>query len=103
MTDRDARLHQFFGGYFNQDWDIAGAQSWMDVMNRYLKEHPRSQIVRLRGDLDSWLRETASGPNPERGLPAEFGCDYDPRVDRSSDREWVQLLVDFIDDQLSRG
>jgi hypothetical protein len=97
MSEREARLSQFFSGYFNQDWDIGGAKSWIDVVVQYVKESPRAQVLTLRDDLRSWLRETVSG----QGLPAALGCDYDPSPDGIDEREWVRLLADFIDKQIA--
>jgi hypothetical protein len=100
MNDRDARLRQFFGGYFNQDWDIGDLKSWKDVVIQYIRENPRAQVLAVRGDLHSWLEDTASGRNTEEALPPEFGCDYDPTPDNLNDREWVRKIVEFISEQL---
>jgi hypothetical protein len=97
MSERDARLTQFFAGYFNQDWDINGAKSWMDVVAQYVKENSRATVLSVRDDLRSWLGETTSG----QGIPAAFGCDYDPRPDGTDEREWVRLLADFMEKQLT--
>ena len=99
MNTRDARLRQFFSGYFNQDWDIGGATSWTDVVAQFVKENPRPHVVQVQTDLRSWLDETASAP--ETGLPAEFGCDYDPRPNGLAEREWVRLVADSLGKQLT--
>jgi hypothetical protein len=99
MNDRDARLRQFFSGYFNQDWDIGGAKSWTDVVALYVKENARAQVMQAQDDLRSWLEETTS--NPIAGLPSSFGCDYDPRPDGLAEREWVRLVADSLGKQLT--
>jgi hypothetical protein len=59
MNARDARLRQFFGGYFNQDWDIGGARSWTDVVAQYGKENPKREgEPEATGDPDSDRPET---------------------------------------------
>lgn len=99
MNDRDARLRQFFGGYFNQDWDIGGAMSWTDVVAQYVKENTGAQVRQVQEDLHSWLEETAC--SPVAGLPAEFACDYDPRPDGVAERDWVRLVADSLGKQLT--
>jgi CdiI immunity protein len=99
MNDRDARLRQFFGGYFNQDWDIGGGKSWTEVVAQYVKENARARVMQVQDDLRSWLDETAS--NPTAGLPANFGCDYDPRPDGLAVREWVRLVADSLANQIT--
>ena len=96
---RDERLGQFFGGYFNQDWDADGARSWRDVISDFVLRVPREDAIRLASDLRSWLAE--AGDKALENLPASFGCDYDPRPDAKSDRHWVQEMADAIDNHLS--
>ena len=96
MNERDARLQQFFSGYFNQDWDIDGSNSWTDVIVEYVKEIPREKVQLTRSDLRSWLEDPESG----RNLPAFFGCDYNPEPDGMDDRTWVGKIVEFIEREL---
>jgi hypothetical protein len=98
MSDRAARLKLFFGGYFNQDWDAGGAESWKDVAIQYVKENPRERVLTLVDDLRSWSQQSDAG---SADLPAEFGCDYDPRSDGMSDRQWVRQLAELIEKQLT--
>jgi len=80
MSERTHRLFQFFAGYFNQDWDLDDA-SWREVVAQFAKESRRSHALLVLEDLRGWLQKSAAGPDPAHGLPAEFGCDYDPRGD----------------------
>jgi len=96
MNERDARLHQFFAGYFNQDWDLDGATSWPEVVDSYLAQNGSAHASRLRDDLRSWLTD-AKGDC----LPDWFGCDYDPRTDGMDALAWVRALVDYLDTKLA--
>lgn len=96
MNERDARLQQFFSGYFNQDWDVDGANSWTDVIVEYVDQNPRSNVLLVRNDLRSWLVDPESG----RNLPPVFGCDYNPEPDGMDDRTWVRKIVELIERQL---
>lgn len=93
MSERDDRLHQFFAGYFNQDWDISGAANWSDVMDEYLAQNAKDDVIKTRDDLRSWLSESEHA----RQLPAEFGCYYDPGPDGMDARAWVAALADYIE------
>lgn len=96
MNDRDSRLHQFFTGYFNQDWDVDGATSWSDVVDHYLAENGSAHASRLRDDLRSWLSEAG-----ETSLPDAFGCDYDPRTEGMDSVAWVRALADYVHSKLA--
>lgn len=92
MSTRNDRLGQFFGGYFHQDWDIEGATSWRDVIAQYAREVPGPQVQRVCEDLRDWLSETASEGN--ENLPPSFACDYNPRPDGLTERQWVEQIVE---------
>jgi len=91
MSTRNERLEQFFGGYFHQDWDIEGAQSWRDVVKQYSVDAPRAQMLAIRTDLQDWLDESVNDEN--ENLPPSFACDYDARSEGLTEREWVRQIV----------
>ena len=93
MTERDERLAQFFSGYFNQDWDVTGAESWMEVLDEYVSSVSRSAVAGTRDDIREWLLEAGAG----KELPVEFGCDYDPRADGMGELEWAKAVADYLD------
>lgn len=97
MSERDERLHQFFAGYFNQDWDISGATCWSDVLDEYVSQNRRDTVVRTLDDLRSWLSESGT----DERLPAAFGCDYDPGPDGMDERTWVSVVADYIDKKVA--
>lgn len=93
MSDRGDRLHHFFAGYFNQDWDVSGATNWSEVLDEYLSQNARDDIRATRDDLRGWLSETGPGVR----LPEEFGCEYDPGPDGMDDWDWVKAMADYLD------
>jgi len=95
MSTKHSRLEQFFGGYFHQDWDVEGAASWKEVIAQYFSDVPRAQVATLRGDLREWLTETEK--DVSQNLPPSFGCDYEPRLDGLTDRQWVVHIVAELD------
>lgn len=92
---RDDRLAQFFGGHFHQDWDVEGAASWRDVITHYAASVPPPHLTALKEDLVDWLREADNEHSDN--LPPSFGCDYSPRCDGLTEREWVRQLIDEVD------
>lgn len=100
MTDRDVRLQlqQFFGGYFNQDWDAGGATSWAAVVDEYVSDNSVAHVAATRDALRSWLAETSA----DEGLPFEFGCDYDPLPDGMDERTWLHALARYLDEKIVR-
>jgi len=99
MSTRDERLRQFFGGYFNQDWDIEGATSWHDVIVEFVRHVPKTHALLLIEDLRSWVAEaTAKGTS---NLPAAFNCEYDPRPDFGTERQWAGEVAEAMERQLS--
>ncbi len=95
MSYRDKRLRQFFGGYFHQDWDTEGAETWQDVAAQYVERAQRRDVRLTCEDLRGWLEETKAAKPP---LPASFGCDYDPRPDGLDERAWVAALADYLEE-----
>ncbi len=96
MSDRSERLHQFFAGYFNQDWDVNGAANWSEVLDEYIAQNGRDDVLRTRDDLRVWLSETAPGQR----LPGELGCEYDPRLDGMDDWSWARAMAEYLDARL---
>ena len=92
MTARDDRLGQFFGCYFHQDWDVDGATCWQDVVALYARQMPREHLAVLVDDLRSWAADAKLVG--QTNLPPAFGCDYNPRVDGLTERDWVLELAD---------
>ena len=99
MNKRDERLHQFFSGYFHEDWDYEGAKSWKDVVARYVEKNPKEHVLALQNDLRSWLAETTA--YPAAVLPGAFGCVYDPQSDGLREREWVASMADLLGKMLT--
>jgi hypothetical protein len=91
-TARDTRLAQFFSGYFHQDWDLAAANGWKDVIAQFIRDTPRGTAAVIHNDLLAWLNENPRGTN----LPVSFGCEYDPRPDGLDDWHWVKQIAQYL-------
>lgn len=82
-------LWQFFGGYFHQDWDLAGP-GWRDVVAGYIDE-AGPEIVRQTADELAVLLRDVSDEDALRGVVLDgFGCFYLPDPDGVTMRAWLE-------------
>jgi hypothetical protein len=93
-------LRQFFGGYFHQDWDLAGSTS-SDAVRAFLRETPQEDRLKnladsLRGLLDSY----SSDVSLQTYLAGELWCEYVPEGGRT--RAWIRDLANEIDAEVAR-
>jgi hypothetical protein len=93
MNARAERLHQFFGGYFHQDWGADGASSWSDVVDAYLAENTLEDAASLRDALRAWVTDGQLGDLAS--------CDYDPRAEGLTERAWVAMIAEYIDRRIT--
>ena len=89
-------LFQFFAGYFNQDWNAGGEDSWRGVVRHFVKTNSRARVIQVRDELGQW----AASAEPGTDFPPEFGCEYHPRGEGLSDTRWAQEIVALIESQL---
>jgi hypothetical protein len=74
-SERSDRLRQFFAGYFNQDWDISGATRWSEVVDEYLAENPRDDVIRTREGVYPRFLTFSSLRRPFRDGPLVAGAE----------------------------
>jgi hypothetical protein len=89
------RLRQFFGGYFNQDWDLNGP-TWQDVVLVFVKDNSRESALNVLNAIRSWLQSAASNAEIARELQDSFWCEYSAQSDGITDRQWVEQVAEFI-------
>ena len=94
MSERDARLRNFFAAYFNQDWMIEGAATWRDVVRQYLEQNGEADSRLLQAALMQWMDEVEQ--EEVQTLPSSFGCDFDSTFVGLSERQWVgEIAAEF--------
>jgi hypothetical protein len=92
MSNRKQTLRDFFGGYFHQDWDIEGAESWVDVLDQFVRENSPAHVREVGEALRGWV-ESSTEEEISRQLAGELGCNYDPRPDGLAARDWVLGII----------
>ncbi|WP_147290474.1 contact-dependent growth inhibition system immunity protein [Pannonibacter phragmitetus] len=75
MTERFATLEQLLGGYFHQDWDIAG-ETDIDVILAFRQEESAGLVNDLMSEIDLLLQLNASDPSKIDDILASLGCEY---------------------------
>lgn len=88
-------MHQFFGGYFHQDWDMM-ADDWQGIVDNYARDarndppHERRSLIR---DIDE-LRLTHSEAELDAAL-RDAGAYYRP-MPPGTYKEWLGQLVERL-------
>ncbi|WP_130301026.1 MULTISPECIES: contact-dependent growth inhibition system immunity protein [unclassified Duganella] len=90
MNIPDEALHQFFGGYFHQDWQLDDP-TWQDVISRFLSESDPSDSAQVATGIEGLLSNLASDEALCRAVH-ELGCDYWPGS-AAQMRTWLMQLV----------
>jgi hypothetical protein len=100
MTEKTEMLRQFFGGYFNQDWDIVGSTS-ADVLHAYFRdEQSTSALLQLVEALRDLLQAIPEDRELESYLSKQLWCDYMPNS--VSTRRWLEDVVVAMQEEVRR-
>lgn len=91
MSPEDlGRLPQFFGGYFNEDWDLDGPDADA-ILDRFMNHNPdvkaRSELAAL---IDRFLNGNDDDAQLAQRLFKQLWCYYAPA---GSTREWLQHVA----------
>jgi hypothetical protein len=92
-------LRQFFGGYFHQDWDLAGSTP-SDVMAAFLQNASSESLRNLADALRRLLEDFSTEAALQTYLVDELWCEYVP-ADGGTTR-WIKSLSTEIDAELQR-
>lgn len=91
---RWARLCQFFGAYFHQDWPVEG-RDWMAILDGRVEREGTGWVQNAIDDLRWWVSESLPGQQ----LPDVFGSYYLPHLEGGDDRRWVAEMADYLADR----
>jgi hypothetical protein len=98
--ERREPLRQFFGGYFHQDWDLAG-DTWSAVLQDYFRHQPSvDELRRVSEGLRELLQEFRTDAELNSFLGRELACEYLP--DPTPARDWVENLALAIEAEVHR-
>lgn len=70
-------LHNFFGAYFHQDWDLE-AEDWQGIVDLYVDDVPKAGWLKTLAHEIDVLRSTRTGVDLEHFLLRTVGLDYVP-------------------------
>jgi CdiI immunity protein len=89
-------LYQFFGGRFNQDWDL-DAPDDSGVIKRFKSEEPPEFVHAVREQLHALIRLELPEDELQTVVWRDLGCYFDPTYDGGSMRAWVLSVADRLD------
>jgi hypothetical protein len=88
MRERYPELFQFFGGYFNQDWDLE-AEDNVGVVRVFKAQNSRKYTFEVADELDAFLALPLSETETREIVWRSFGCDYGPIAHGEEVRSWL--------------
>ncbi len=91
MKRRYRALQEFFLAYFHPDWRL-DATSRGDVVADFLRVENAPRVTAVLDDLRELLAEPATEDELHNALIHEYSLSYDPWVDKTTTREWLEGL-----------
>jgi hypothetical protein len=91
MKRRYIALQEFVLAYFHEDWRL-DANSRADVVADFLRSESVSRVTAVLDDLRELLAEPATEGELHDALIHEYSLSYDPWVDKTTTREWLEGL-----------
>ena len=83
------RLHQFFAGYFHEDWPLE-ADSPDEVVSAFVRQPEAGRdLGELSGSIVAFVEDHPNDDELDAALFKELGCYYSPRAGGISTRSWL--------------
>lgn len=95
MTECFVNLERLLGGYFHQDWDMAGATD-ADVILAFRQAEPADQIEATIFELNQVLQLYAGEPLKADELLAGLGCEYYYHSDGLTGISWLERVRSLL-------
>jgi hypothetical protein len=92
MRDRYPELHQFFGGYYHQDWRMDHSTTEA-VLHSFIGDSAPHE----RAMISAQLREVLALSDAQLADAVfDLGAYYDPTPDGQTMREWLQAALNAL-------
>ena len=88
-------LVQFFSGYFHQDW-VYEATSPNEIVRLFKDSEPKEFVDEVIFEINKLLEERLNEEQLHKLLLDEFGCYYDPHLDRLKTSEWLMNVHSIL-------
>ena len=83
------RLHQFFAGYFHEDWPLE-ADSPDGVVSAFVRQRGDArELEQLSSSIMAFVDDHPNDDELGEALFKELGCYYSPIADGISTRSWL--------------
>lgn len=95
-----AQLKNFFGAYFNEDWDLE-ADTPEGIVSIFVNETPEQERIALRNAILDYMQQPATDSELWERMFSELGCYYRSPSDTPSARSWLQAIAAQLVDTAS--
>jgi CdiI immunity protein len=89
-------LEQFFGGYFNQDWDLDAPDDGA-VVALFVREAAPERLDEVRRELDRLLALRLDEKQLRDVLLSDLAAYYDPGPDGLTMTEWLRRVRSLLE------
>ncbi len=87
-------VDQFFGCYFNQDWNQEFSD-WRAAVNSYIAETAKENVDKVLEELPGLISIIASTDAPLK-LLHKLGCYFDPASEGLTVSVWLEMLQEVL-------
>lgn len=89
-------LHQFFGAYFHQDWNLT-ASNPDEIVRLFIDDgYSFNEVINLAEKIEKYAATKSDDSGDEEGLLRELGCYYMPSADGIGTRSWLTHVAKLL-------
>ncbi len=104
---RFEELHQFFAGYFHQDWGRVfdwknETPNFQAVVRHFKATNPPAFIIKVRNQLEDFIHYNLDEPELKKAL-LELGNNYFIDEESGTYRDWLEEIQRILDDPTEKG
>ena len=93
--NEESLLYQFFGGYFNQDWDLDAA-SPEEVVLDFKRESDPKEVQELAQSILRYADKFKNDADLDNALFKELDCYYSPSLKGQSAKSWLIGISEML-------
>lgn len=93
LSERYPRMYQFFGAYFNQDFDMWG-NTIPEIVSCYASNCPWASHIELIDEIDAFVREHPT--DLDAAFAKDYGAGFDPKLWGHTVRSFLEELKGLL-------
>ncbi len=100
-------LHQFFAGYFHQDWSRVfdwknEFPNFAPVVRHFKATNPQQTILKVRNQLEDFISYDLDENELKKAL-TDLGSSYFPKSNKETYKVWLKNILIILDDPTEKG